>query len=263
MKKMNLFKIIFVSIMMLVLIGLAGCGDKDKAKDGKDVKTYTAVTEPTFPPFDTTNDAGEIIGFDMDLMNAIAKDQGFKVKYKNLEFDALIPALESKQADIITAGMNAEDPARQAKVDFSDTYYDSGLVVLVKKDSNVSGVDSFTSDMAVAGQIGTTSADLVNDLKKESKIAKAVILNKNSEAIQQLENGDIQAVIMDQPVAKSYLSKNKHAEKIKVVGEVLNAESYGFAVQKGNKELQAKINEGLKNIKANGTYDKIYKKWFE
>ena len=86
MKKMNLFKIIFVSIMMIVLIGLAGCGDKDKTD--KDVKTYTAVTEPTFPPFDTTNDEGEIVGFDMDLMNAIAKDQGFKVKYKNLEFNA-------------------------------------------------------------------------------------------------------------------------------------------------------------------------------
>lgn len=263
MKKMNLFKIIFVSIMMIVLIGLAGCGDKDKAKGDKDVKTYTAVTEPTFPPFDTTNDAGEIVGFDMDLMNAIAKDQGFKVKYKNLEFDALIPALESKQADMITAGMNAEDPARQAKVDFSDTYYDSGLVVLVNNDSSVTGVDSFTQDMAVAGQIGTTSADLVNDLKKDNKIAKAVILNKNSEAIQQLENGDIQAVIMDKPVAKNYMSKKKHADKIKAVGDVLNAESYGFAVQKGNKELLAKINEGLKNIKADGTYDKIYKKWFE
>lgn len=263
MKKNNLLKIIFVSLMMVVLIGLAGCGDKDKAKADKNVKTYTAVTEPTFPPFDTTDEDGEIAGFDMDLMNAIAEDQGFKVKYKSLEFDALIPALESKQADIITAGMNAEDPARQSKVDFSDTYYDSGLVVLVKKDSDIKGVDSFTPDMAVAGQIGTTSADLVNELKADNKIAKAVVLNKNSEAIQQLENGDIQAVIMDQPVAKNYLKHKKHGQKIKTVGEVLNAESYGFAVQKGNKELQKKINDGLANLKENGKYDKIYKKWFE
>lgn len=261
MNKKNVFKFILMMAVMVMLIGLAGCGGAGKGASGGE--TYTAVTEPTFPPFDTTNDDGEIVGFDMDLMNAIAKDQGFKVKYKSLEFDALIPALESKQADIITAGMNANDPARQAKVDFTDTYYDSGLVVLVKKDSNITGIDGFTSDMAVAGQIATTSADKANELKEQGKIAKAVILNKNSEAIQQLENGDVQAVILDQAVAMSYLSNKKHADKIKSVGDVLNAESYGFAVQKGNDKLKEKINAGLANLKANGKYDEIYKKWFK
>lgn len=67
----------------------------------EETKTYLAVTEPTFPPFDTTNDDGDIEGFDMDLLNAIAKDQGFKVEYKALEFDSLIPALQSDQADIM------------------------------------------------------------------------------------------------------------------------------------------------------------------
>lgn len=263
MKKSNVLKILALAAISVALIAMAGCGKSEEESSGSEGKVYTAVTEPTFPPFDTTNDDGDIEGFDMDLMNAIAKDQGFTVKYKALEFDALIPALQSKQADMITAGMNAEDPERRAKVDFSDTYYDSGLVVLVKNDSSISGIDSFTPDMSVAGQIGTTSADKANELKAQGKIKAAVILNKNSEAIQQLENGDIQAVIMDKPVAESYVSKKNHKQKIKIVGEVMNAESYGFAVQKGNDKLLKKINDGLKNVKDNGTYDKLHKKWFK
>lgn len=256
MSKKTMIKIFVVTMAAVATIALAGCGAKEETK------TYLAVTEPTFPPFDTTNDDGDIEGFDMDLLNAIAKDQGFKVEYKALEFDSLIPALQSDQADIIAAGMNALDKARQKKVDFSDTYYDSGLVVLVKKDNTtIKSVDDFTTSMKIAGQIGTTSADMVNDLQSSGKIAKAVILNKNSEAILQLQNGYVDAVIIDKPVAESYI--NQHPDTVKKVGKVMNKESYGFAVKKGNSELQEKINDGLKNVKADGTYDKLVKKWFK
>lgn len=256
MKKKTIVKLFVVAMAAAATIVLAGCGAKGE------VKTYQAVTEPTFPPFDTTNDDGDIEGFDMDLLNAIAKDQGFKVEYKALEFDALIPAIQSDQADIIAAGMNALDKARQKKVDFSDTYYDSGLVILVKKNNTtIDSVDDFTSSMSVAGQIGTSSADMVNDLKSEGKIAKSVILNKNSEAIMQLQNGDVDAVIIDKPVAESYI--NQHPGTVKKVGKVMDKESYGFAVKKGNSALKKQINEGLKNVKADGTYDKLVKKWFK
>ncbi len=255
MKKSKMIKVIATAVMLVAMLGLTAC-------EGKSSDTLTAVTEPTFPPFDTTDKDGNIEGFDMDLLNAIAKDQGFKVEYKALEFDALIPAIQSDQADIIAAGMNAMDPARQKKVDFSNTYYDSGLVVMVKNDNTtINGPDDLTSDMKVAAQIGTTSEDKVNEFKKESKIGSAVILNKNTDAILQLENGDVDAIILDLPVANSFIKKKP--DKLKKVGEVMNAESYGFAVKKGNKELQEKINKGLANVKKDGTYDKLYKKWFE
>ena len=248
-KKISIGILAFVCVFML-----SACGGE------KSEETYKVVMEPTFPPFDITNDSGEVDGFDKELLEAVAKDQGFKISWETLEFDALIPAITSKQADIIASGMNALDPARQKKVAFSDTYYDSGLVILVKNDSSITGIGDFTAEMNVAGQIGTTGADKANELAKSGKIAKAVILNKNSEAIMQLQNGDISAFIIDKPVAENYIKKQ--GDKLKIVGETMNAESYGFAVNKENKELLKKINEGLKNLKENGEYDKIYKKWF-
>lgn len=255
MKKKTLLKLFTAIIMVLAIAGLTSCGSSED-------ETLIAVTEPTFPPFDTTNEDGELTGFDMDLLNAIAEDQGFKVEYEQREFDALIPSVESDQADIIAAGMNAEDPARQKKVDFSDTYYDSGLVILVKEgDTNINGADDFTSDMKIGAQIGTTSADKAKEFQKEGKIGKAVILDKNSDAILQLKNGDIQAIIIDKPVAETYMKEQPGV--VKAVGDVMNAESYGFAVKKGNDDLKEKINKGLKNVKDNGTYDELVEKWFK
>lgn len=247
-----------VCALALMTTLFAGCGDKKEEKSEE--PHYIAATEPTFAPFDTIDEDGNIVGFDMDLMNAIAEDQGFTVEYKSFEFDALIPAVNAGNADIITAGMNAEDPKRAEKVDFSDTYYDSGLVVLVKEDNNtIKGIDTLTSDMKVASQTGTTGADEANKLKEEGKIAEAVINNGFDTCIMQLSNGDVDAVIIDKPVAENAISKTKG---LKTVGDVLNAESYGFAVAKGNKELLEKINTGLKHVKENGTYDKLYEKWF-
>ncbi|MDD2218432.1 MAG: basic amino acid ABC transporter substrate-binding protein [Eubacteriales bacterium] len=250
-------KLLILAVAVILVFSLVACGNSG---DG-DVVTYKAVTEPSFPPFDTTDKDGNIIGFDMDLMNAIAEDQGFKVEYTALGFDALIPALEAGNADIITAGMNAEDPARQAKVDFSTTYYDSALVVVVKADNTtINGFGDLTADMKVASQIATTGADKADALAAEGKIKEAVILDAFTTCILQLRNGDVDAVIIDKPVAESYIKKQP--DYVKTVGEPEGAESYGFAVQKGNKELLDKINTGLQNMIDNGTYDELIAKWF-
>lgn len=250
--------IALICALALMTTLFAGCGE-DKKEEGK-TPHYIAATEPTFAPFDTVDEDGNIIGFDMDLMNAIAEDQGFTVEYKAFEFDALIPAVNAGNADMITAGMNAEDPERAKKVDFSDTYYDSGLVVLVKEDNNtIKGIDTLTSDMKIASQTGTTGADKANELKDEGKVGDVIINNGFDTCILQLSNGDVDAVIIDKPVAENAVGKT---EGLKIVGEPLNAESYGFAVAKGNTELLEKINAGLKNVIENGTYDKLYDKWF-
>lgn len=259
-------KLLTILLVLVMVFALAACGGNDEPADNTDgdqaeVTTYVAVTEPTFPPFDTTEEDGTIIGFDMDLMNAIGEDQGFKVEYMALEFDALIPAVQAGNADMITAGMNAEDPDRQAQVDFSNTYYDSGLVVVVKGDNTtINGVDDLTADMKVASQIGTTGAEKALGLAEEGAIKEAVILNGFDTCMLQLNNGDVSAVIIDKPVAEAYIKRQ--GDKVKLVGDVLNAESYGFAVKKGNTELLDKINAGLQNVIDNGTYDEIFDKWF-
>ena len=243
-------KLIVLALALVMVFSLAACGGSD---------AYIVAMEPTFPPFDTTDENGELDGFDVDLMNAIAEDQGFQIEWTQLGFDGLIPALESKQIDIIASGMWAS-PERAKIVDFSTTYYDSGLVLAVKVDNNtITGADSLTSDMKVAAQIGTSSADLVQQWEKDGKIAEAKIYDKVNEAVMDLQNGTVDALLNDKPVTTEYMSKQPG--KIKIVGDILNEESYGFAVNKENTELLDKINAGLQNVIDNGTYDQLLAKW--
>ena len=254
-------KAVVIAMILVLTCGvLAGCGSKEEGDDAT-VKTYIAATEPTYAPFDTTDEEGNIVGFDMDLLNAIGEDQGFKVEYQSFEFDAIVPAIQAGNADIIAAAMNVTEK-RAEQVDFSDKYFDSGKVILVKKDNDtIKDVNDFTADMKVAAQIGTTEGEYVQKLADEGKIGEAVVLNKTTDCILQLQNGDVNAIIMDAPVAKFY--SNKYGDEINKLDATIDPAPMAFAVQKGNDELLEKINAGLKNLKENGTYDELVKKWFE
>lgn len=267
MKKFKKFSIAALAACML--FSLAACGGSSDSgssvnsnADSGDVtgQTFKAALEPTFPPFDTTDNSGELTGLDVDLVNAIAEDQGFTVKWENLQFDGLIPALQAGNIDIIASGMSITSE-REEQVDFSDPYYDSGLIVAVAADNNkIKGEEDLTKDMKVAVQIGTTGAAEAQKLKDDGKIGEVVVLPQLDTAMMQLINGDVDAVINDKPVTEAYIAKQ--GDKIKMVGDVINADSYGIAVQKGNKSLQAALNAGLTNIKDNGTYDELVAKWF-
>ena len=259
--KKTLTLIAVLALCVLMTVSLGACGGKKADGEGEAEKTYVVLMNPDFPPFDTTDaESGELDGFDVDMVNAIAEDQGFKVEWKSMEFDALIPALEAGNGDIVASGMNGDLPERQEKVDFTDPYYKRGLVVLVKADNDkIGSEDDLTADMRVASQSGTTGADEVNRLKDEGLIKEAVILKGFDECVLQLQNGDSDAVIIDEPVAKGYM-KMKEGE-FKAVGETINAERYAMAVAKGNSELQEKLNTGLKNIIESGKFAEICEKW--
>ena len=249
-KKVTLVLAALLSVGMI--LSLTACG----GGSDKETVSYNVGTEPTFPPFDTTDEDQNIVGLDMDLIKAIGKDQGFKVTFENLSFDGLIPALKAGNIDIVAAGMNKDDKERQKQVDFSDAYYESQLYDVVAEDNNdIKSIDDLTPDMKVAAQTGTTGAEKVKTLKKEGKIKEAVIVDGLDTAMMQLINGDVSAVINDKPVNEAYMKKKP--DKVKMVGKALNAENYGFAVAKGNDELLEKINKGLANIKEDGTYDKL------
>lgn len=248
-------KLSVVCMALIMVVGLASCG----GSSSEEAKTYKVGLEPTFAPFDTTDEDGNLAGFDVDLMKAIAEDQGFEVTFESLGFDGLIPALQSDNIDIVASGMWASDE-RKEEVDFSDTYYDSGLVVAVKADNTtIDGVDSLPSDAVVAAQIGTSGAEYVQQLEKDGKIAEAKIYDKVTDAIMDVQNGTVIALINDKPVTQEYISKKEGT--IKIVGETLNEESYGIAVKKDNKELLDKINAGLKNLKENGKFDELLEQW--
>ncbi len=256
-------KIMVLTLALGMTASLAACGTEAQAGSdgGKEVPTYKVAMEPTFPPFDTVDEEGNLAGFDVDLMEAIAEEEGFKLEWSNMGFGGLIPALESGNIDIVASGMNASDE-RKEKVDFSETYYDSGLVVAIKKgNTKIKSIDDLTADMKAGGQIGTTGADLCQELQDKGKIKEARIYDGLDVAMMDLKNGGIDALINDLPVTKSYMDSQPGT--IEIVGDVLNAESYGIAVKKGNKELLDKINHGMKTLKENGKFDEIYSKWFE
>ena len=260
MKKKQLFALLLALVMIMSFVACGNSGTEEQEEATGTV--YKVAMEPTFPPFDTINaETQELEGFDVDLMNAIAEDQGFEIEWVNMGFDGLIPALQAGNIDVIASGMNASDERRE-KVDFSTTYYDSGLVLAIKAgNTQVTSIDDLTTDMKAGGQIGTTGADLATQLFEEGKIKEAKIYNGLDVAVMDLQNGVIDVLINDLPVTKSYMDSKPGT--IEIVGDVLNAESYGFAVQKGNAELLEKINIGMQNLKDNGKFDEIYSKWLE
>lgn len=235
----------------------------ESTPESKSEKTpvYKVLTNATFPPFDTIDEnTGEIIGFDMDLIAAIGEDQGFQVEFVDMAFESLIPAIETGNGDIIAAGMWSGDPERIAKVDFSETYWTDGAALLVKTENTaITGLDSLTADMKVATQIATNYADDLQAMVEEGTLGEAVILDGFDTCVLQLINGDVDAVMAGASIVQAYMDKNPEA--LKVVGDKASYEDLGFAVQKGNVELLEKINAGLANVKENGTYDELLKKW--
>lgn len=249
--------VIMLAIAVIAAFALTACGGGEEEST-----TLKVVTEATFKPFEFVEDGSdEIQGFDVDMMNAIAEDQGLTIEFVNMEFDALIPALDSNQGDIICAGMNKLSGDRAQQADFGDTYFESDLMLLVSADSTVTGIDAVTPDMKLASQIGTTGGDYVQKLAEEGKIADGVVLNQWTDCYMQLKNGDVQGVIVDLPVGDAYLKG--HGDIAKYAGEKFgDHEEFAFAVKKGNTELLDKLNAGLANIKENGIYEELVNKWF-
>ena len=251
MKKISAVMCVLAALMLAV----AGCGS-DTKQAAKEQKVIKVGTEPTFAPFEFQEKGSkEFTGFDMDLARAIGKKLGKKVEIQNMGFDALIPALNSGNIDVAAAGMSITDERKKA-VTFSDPYYTSGLVVVVTKDND--GVKSIKDleGKKIAVQIGTTGAD------KAGKVpgAKVTSFNTNAEVFLELENKGVDAVIIDKHVAQYYLTK-EGKDKDKIVGDTMDAESYGFAFKKDSK-LAADFNKALAELKKDGEYDKIYTKWF-
>ena len=248
-------KVLYLLMMCLVVAFMAGCGGEKK--EAAPAKVLRVATEPTFAPFEFQKEGSkEFTGFDMDLIRAMGKKMGYKVEIANMGFDALIPALNAGNIDVAIAGMSIT-PERQKTVVFSDPYYTSGLIVMVqKKNNDIKGINDLTGKR-IAVQIGTTGAEKAKTVKD----AKITEFNTNTEAIMELINGGVDAVINDSPVVGYYLAQRGDKD-CKTVGTVLEAENYGIAVKKGNEKLAQELNKALADLKKDGEYDKIYKTWF-
>lgn len=265
MKKWN--KILVSTVLMGSMVMAAGCGGnnnqqaQEPANDGEgqaEKKVYVVGTNPTFDPFEYIDNEDNIVGFDMELIEAIGADQGFEVEFKSLEFDALTAEIQNGSIDIIASGMSITEK-RQQVVDFSEPYIDASLSVVVAVDNDeITGIDSLEGKI-VAAQIGTTGADQCYALEEEGIVKETKILADYDLCMLELANGSVDAVINDIPVTQAYMAKNPG--KVKMVGESLVDDKYGFAVAKGNTELKQMIDTGLANVKESGVYDELLLKY--
>ncbi|BBF23981.1 basic amino acid ABC transporter substrate-binding protein [Sutterella megalosphaeroides] len=217
-------------------------------------------TEPTFAPFEFLDtETKQFAGFDMDLIRAVADKAGYDVEILNMGFDALIPALMTRSIDVIAAGLSITEE-RAKRVDFTKPYYTAGLSMLVRKGDAQKYPDfKALENQRIAVQIGTTGADTAKDIKG----AKVAAFNTTSEAFMDLATGNSAAVVHDRPVLAYFLkTQAKSAGTMQLQPEILDAQSYGFAVRKGNKELLEKLNKAYDELVASGEVQKIHDKWF-
>ncbi|WP_217178675.1 amino acid ABC transporter substrate-binding protein/permease [Streptomyces sp. AC495_CC817] len=213
---------------------------------------YIIGTDTTFAPFEFTNSDGELVGIDMDLLRAIAKDQGFEVEVRQLGFDAAVQALQANQVDAVMAGMSITDE-RKKVFDFSDPYFTSGIQLGVLKDSDIQSLDDLDGK-AVAVKTGTQGQTFAEENQGEYGF-KVTPYSDTTDMVDAVKAGQAVGYFEDFPVLAYGIQQGSG---FRLVGKPELGGEYGFAVNKGqNPELVEMFNEGLANLKASGDYDKI------
>lgn len=222
-------------------------------------RVYAVGTDAAYAPFESQNEKGEIVGFDIDVVKAIAKEAGIEVKFINTPWEGIFNALVQGDRDLVVSSVTINDERKQT-MDFSQPYFDAQQLIAVKADSKVTRFDQLKK-LKVGVQTGTTGDETVTKLlgKNSTNIKR---FESTPMALQELQAGGVDAVVADNGVVVHHVANNP-ASAFKTVSDTAFApEQYGIAVKKGNAELLGKLNQGLAAIKANGTYDKIYTQYF-
>ncbi|OOF36677.1 lysine/arginine/ornithine ABC transporter substrate-binding protein [Rodentibacter heidelbergensis] len=216
----------------------------------------TFGTEPNYPPFEVTTEKGELIGFDIDIAQAICKEIQATCHFKTQPFDALIPSLKAKRFD---AAMSAIDitPSREKQILFTDPYYDSSASYVALKGKG---------NLATAKNIGVQNGSTFQQytVAETPQYSPKSYVNLQ-DAILDLQNGRIDIVLSDTALLADMMTKEPNIEFIgeKVTNEKYFGRGVGIALNKSNKALQERLNQGLKAIKEKGEYQKIYDKWMK
>ena len=222
--------------------------------------TWRVATEGTFPPFEFYNSqTGEVQGFEVDLVKAMAQKMGKDLKLETLGFDAIIPGILSGTIDTGAAGFSIT-PERGKRVLFSLPFYKSGLTILVPKE-NKAGIADFKDleGKRISVQIGTTSQTFA----KKIPGAKVTTFASAGEAVLNMIAGNADAVLNDKPVTDYILTQQPRlAKKVVHLPDMLSADDFAMVVAKDRPELAAELNAALKALKENGEFDKLMMKWF-
>lgn len=221
-------------------------------------QTVQVATDPSFVPFEMMDsETGEMIGFDMDIIRELADRVGFEVNINTMDFNGIIPAVQTGNMDGAIAGITITDE-RAEIVDFSDPYYDSGLQILVGADNDDVETVEDLEGLTIGTKIGSTSYDYLTEKFGDS--ATITPYPGSSDMYLALMGGSVDAVFYDAPNV-GYFAKTRGDGRVKVVGPLYEGQQYGIAFSKGS-DLVEPVNEALAAMREDGTYDEIYSNWF-
>ena len=217
--------------------------------------SLTVATEPAFPPFESQGEGGELEGFDIDLMNAIGETAGLEIQFESLPFDGIIPALQAGTVDAAISAMTITEE-RANTVSFSRPYFKAGLAIAVSEDNTEITALEDLEGKRIAVQIGTTGAAQAEEISD----AEVTAFDSAPLALQELANGNVDAVINDAPVTLDAIASG-NIQGLKVVGELVTEEFYGIALPMDSPNVDV-VNDALNTMLEDGTYAEIYQKWF-
>jgi len=243
-----------IVIALLVIAGFVAISIGGCQRAAEEV--YTVATDATWPPMEMVNKDKKIVGFDIDFLNAVAKEAGFEVKFKNTAWDGIFAGIAAGKYDAIISSVTITEE-RKKTMNFSTPYINAGQVLIVPKTSNAVLISDLKGKK-IGAQIGTTGG-------LEVKKAEGVELKSYDEiglAFEDMAVGRINGVVCDTPVAAQYaLQQKEYKEKFKIVGDVLTTEYYGIAVNKKSEKLLELINKGIKAVQAKGIDKQLEEKW--
>lgn len=226
--------------------GIAGAAEK-----------LQAVTDPSFVPFEMMDQkTGKMVGFDMDILAEVAKRAGFEYDLRTMDFNGIIPAVQTGNADVALAGITITEE-REKIVDFSDPYYDSGLRILVPAPSDADDISDLKGKK-IGTKIGSTSFNFLQAELGDG--ADITPYPGSADMYMALMSGSVDAVFYDAPNV-GYFAKTKGGDKVKTVGPLYEGQQYGIAFVDGSKWVEP-ANKALASMREDGTYAEIYTKWF-
>lgn len=272
MKKKILSMLMCVGMVTMFLVG---CGSSDSAKEKSEVKNETAQEDttlkdiqeagvmtvgmcPEYPPFETINEKGDIEGFDVDLANAIGEIIGVKVEFVNTPYEGLLAGLMNEDFDIIMSGMSPEEADEVDKtLNVTENYYSVAEVILTK-DASIKSKEDLEGKV-VGSHSGSTSQYAVDSLADMGINVTSAPYNRHSEAFADLQNGNIDAQVVEETWAKE---KVKEGDEIYICEEPINSVNVAGVINKDGTSLKDAFNNALDQLVENGKYDEIVNKWF-
>ena len=254
-----------VTVALLLLVGCRAGTDESYQGSSQVEETtapvggvqgkITVASNIAYPPFEFSP-KGKPKGFDIDLMNEIARRAGFEVRYENVQFDSILRGLDAELFDASISAMSITTE-REKQLDFSDPYFNADQALLVESDSKIKAIDDL-SEATVGVQAGSTGQLKGEDLHDDGQVGEVRPYRTIAEAFSDLRAGKIDGVIYDLSAVHKKVTENKG--KFRYVESIPTGEQYGIAFPKDS-QLVEPVNQALSEMKEDGTYEKLYKKW--